>query len=296
MNLGEKILQLRKVNGMSQEELASQLTISRQAISKWELGESVPDTENVLQLSKLFGVSTDYLLNDNYENSHEIRLSELPVEAKASNGKNAIMENVQAKSRKPPLLLDIVFVFVTVLATLSILQLPALIGYSVLGFLTVALQVVAVLYVPTYLFIVRPRKMKCHKVNALIGKSAIMNRVFWGAGASVALFVCYLLCRHIFIELHNNTGWPMVMFLLGLVVVFIAAFLGAKKVIVCTATGYVVSFIVGIVFNYEYDFIVDGIVQSRNYTAWVIWTVTFLVLIVAGIFWEVISKRIKGGV
>ena len=65
--LGRKIQQLRKSRGMSQEELASKLTISRQAISKWELGESMPDTENVVQLSKLFGVTTDYLLYDDYE-------------------------------------------------------------------------------------------------------------------------------------------------------------------------------------------------------------------------------------
>lgn len=62
--LGEKIHQLRKEKGLSQEELAGQLTVSRQAISKWELGESTPDTENVVQLSKIFGVSTDYLLHD----------------------------------------------------------------------------------------------------------------------------------------------------------------------------------------------------------------------------------------
>jgi len=72
MNLGDKIHQLRKVNGMSQEELATQLTISRQSISKWELGESIPDTENVLQLSKLFSVTTDYLLNDEYESDKDI--------------------------------------------------------------------------------------------------------------------------------------------------------------------------------------------------------------------------------
>lgn len=70
--LGEKIHQLRKGKGMSQEELASQLTVSRQAISKWELSESMPDTENVLQLGKLFNVSTDYLLNDEYENDTDI--------------------------------------------------------------------------------------------------------------------------------------------------------------------------------------------------------------------------------
>lgn len=70
--LGEKIQQLRKANGMSQEELAGNLTVSRQAISKWELGESMPDTENILQLSKLFGVSTDFLLNDDYESDKDI--------------------------------------------------------------------------------------------------------------------------------------------------------------------------------------------------------------------------------
>jgi len=72
MNLGEKILHLRKLRGMSQEELAAQITVSRQAISKWELGESIPDTENVVQLSKLFGVSTDYLLNDDAESDADI--------------------------------------------------------------------------------------------------------------------------------------------------------------------------------------------------------------------------------
>ena len=67
MTLGVKIQFLRKQNGMSQEQLASQLTVSRQAISKWELDSCVPDTDNIVQLSKLFKVSTDYLLNDDIE-------------------------------------------------------------------------------------------------------------------------------------------------------------------------------------------------------------------------------------
>jgi len=72
MNTGEKIHQLRKGLGMTQEELASQLDVSRQAISKWELGESLPDTENIIQIGKLFGVSTDYLLYDQYESDMDI--------------------------------------------------------------------------------------------------------------------------------------------------------------------------------------------------------------------------------
>lgn len=64
MKLGEKLQRLRKQSGLSQEQLASQLTVSRQAVSKWELDETMPDTENVVQLARLFGVSCDYLLRD----------------------------------------------------------------------------------------------------------------------------------------------------------------------------------------------------------------------------------------
>ncbi|MDR2182634.1 MAG: helix-turn-helix domain-containing protein [Clostridiales bacterium] len=64
MTLGEKIQVLRKQSGMSQEQLAERITISRQAISRWELNESVPDVDNIVQLSRIFGVSTDYLLKN----------------------------------------------------------------------------------------------------------------------------------------------------------------------------------------------------------------------------------------
>lgn len=64
MKLSEKILMLRKQVGLSQEELAEKLSVSRQAVSRWEVGSALPDAGNLLQLSKLFGVTADYLLND----------------------------------------------------------------------------------------------------------------------------------------------------------------------------------------------------------------------------------------
>ena len=67
MDIAEKIIKLRKTNGWSQEDLAEKLYVSRQAISRWENGTALPDAENVLQISKLFNVTTDYLLNDDYE-------------------------------------------------------------------------------------------------------------------------------------------------------------------------------------------------------------------------------------
>lgn len=67
MILAEKIMELRKKNGWSQEELAFQMEVSRQSVSKWESGASIPDLERILKLSQLFGVSTDYLLKEELE-------------------------------------------------------------------------------------------------------------------------------------------------------------------------------------------------------------------------------------
>lgn len=67
MILAEKITLLRKKNGWSQEELAEQMNVSRQSVSKWESAQSVPDLNKILLLSKLFSVTTDYLLRDELE-------------------------------------------------------------------------------------------------------------------------------------------------------------------------------------------------------------------------------------
>lgn len=64
MKLPEKIVTLRKGRGLSQEALAEQLGISRQAVSRWEQGSAQPDAGNLFQLSRLFQVSADYLLDD----------------------------------------------------------------------------------------------------------------------------------------------------------------------------------------------------------------------------------------
>ena len=62
MILADKIMEERKKNGWSQEELAEKLGVTRQSVSKWESAQSVPDLQRILRMSELFGVSTDYLL------------------------------------------------------------------------------------------------------------------------------------------------------------------------------------------------------------------------------------------
>ena len=90
MLLSEKIMSLRKRNGWSQEELAQQLGVSRQSVSKWESMASMPDIQKIMAMSELFRVSTDYLLRD--------ELEELPATAIAA---DYAASSVQSGSSDP---------------------------------------------------------------------------------------------------------------------------------------------------------------------------------------------------
>ena len=92
MKLSDKIIKLRKTKGWSQEDLAEKLNVSRQAVSRWENGTALPDANNILQLSRLFQVSADYLLNEEY-------CSAEPVPAVKENTDEAVSE----RNRNPKL-------------------------------------------------------------------------------------------------------------------------------------------------------------------------------------------------
>ena len=81
MILADKIIELRKKNGWSQEDLAEKLDVSRQSISKWEGAQSVPDMNRILRLSQVFGVSTDFLLKDDLDTDTLAADRPLPVDA-----------------------------------------------------------------------------------------------------------------------------------------------------------------------------------------------------------------------
>ncbi len=67
MKFHDKLIKLRKSKGISQEELAEMMDVSRQAISRWELGNTLPDVPNLLRISEIFDVSADYLIRNDYE-------------------------------------------------------------------------------------------------------------------------------------------------------------------------------------------------------------------------------------
>lgn len=72
MKFNEKLIELRKATGFSQEELANKLNVARQTVSKWELGETTPEMDKLVKLSEIFNVTLDELIkdeNDNQKNS-----------------------------------------------------------------------------------------------------------------------------------------------------------------------------------------------------------------------------------
>lgn len=72
MSISEQLIHLRKIKGLSQEELASLMNVTRQAVSKWETGQTVPDSEKIIHLSEIFGVTTDYLLKGEETNHPDV--------------------------------------------------------------------------------------------------------------------------------------------------------------------------------------------------------------------------------
>ena len=72
MIFADKLIELRKRSGWSQEDLAEQMGVTRQSVSKWEGAQSVPELEKILQLARIFGVSTDYLLKDELETAEAV--------------------------------------------------------------------------------------------------------------------------------------------------------------------------------------------------------------------------------
>lgn len=76
MTCGQKITNIRKENNLTQEQFAEMLNVSRQSVSKWELGTSFPDTEKLIKISKLFSCSIDYLLKDEIESKDINQLQE----------------------------------------------------------------------------------------------------------------------------------------------------------------------------------------------------------------------------
>lgn len=120
MILADKIIRLRKKHGWSQEELAEKMQVSRQAVSKWEGAQTMPDLEKILMLSKLFGVTTDYLLKDEIEDEEFTDESSISVKRVTIEQANEFL-----RQRKSASIQIAVGTFLCVIAVIPLLLLCA---------------------------------------------------------------------------------------------------------------------------------------------------------------------------
>lgn len=109
MTFAEKVFKLRRQAGLSQEELAEKLDVSRQAISRWEMGVAIPDAANLLQLSRLFDVTVDYLIKDELSSDEDIPI----VKSKQA--------DVCKETKKLPVMRNAVWMGAAIAVVLSIL-------------------------------------------------------------------------------------------------------------------------------------------------------------------------------
>lgn len=124
MNLSKTIYELRKANRMSQEQLAEKMNISRQSISKWETGESLPDIDRLLELSRIFHVSIDYLLMPS-------EVDELTIPIKTIEKKHANLQTeVQKQQVKNHRILSCAFIYIVALAVFAFLHFPYIEMYT----------------------------------------------------------------------------------------------------------------------------------------------------------------------
>ena len=144
IEIADRLIKLRKKHGYSQEDLADKLGLSRQAVSKWERAEASPDTDNLICLSKLYGISLDELLStdedvdtivkeqvkEDKEGIHlvdddgsEVHISNKGVKAFDKNG-----HMLQKEKSKPLLILDIIDACLSFLALLTYILLGVFLG------------------------------------------------------------------------------------------------------------------------------------------------------------------------
>jgi len=98
MRLEEKLTHLRKREGLTQQKLADALNVSRQAISKWEVGTAVPSTDNLIHLGRLFGVAVDVLVNEQLDLDGkpdiDIEEPEVPAEPAVAEKKRPVAPSI----------------------------------------------------------------------------------------------------------------------------------------------------------------------------------------------------------
>jgi len=175
MNIGERILKLRKEKGLSQEDVANIIGVSRQTISKWETGESNPDFDKILPLCDLYNISTDELIRGenkfNVEKFKEIETSELKEENDEEFKKEII--SYKPIKRFEPLVVSI-SVFLYFISVVWIIMIESLDVISDEMMVSIFLVIVAIpTCILTYYYMSVGNKKRCLKEQAKLNENNI---------------------------------------------------------------------------------------------------------------------------
>jgi len=177
--LGERLYELRKGRGLSQEELAERLGISRQAISKWECGESLPDTDNLIAISRLYGVSLDELVGNAPEKAEEnAETEEAKVEEPDTEETDSIFDEDEDEPKgKKSTLVRVLYAFPYPVA--------ATIAFLLWGILAGGWHIAWTLFitVPIYYSLVdciRARKLSCFAYPVFAAFAYLLMGMAWG--------------------------------------------------------------------------------------------------------------------
>ncbi len=248
MILADKIINERKKNGWSQEELADMLGVSRQSVSKWEGAQAVPDLQKILKLAEIFGVSTDYLLKDEIEaeeTSGEMREASDNIPPLRKVTLSEVNEFIAAKKWETPRIAIATFLCITCPVLLIFMA-----GLSEIGLikenLAVGIGLVALfvmIAVAVFMFIMTSNRMKKYDyfrnedfeteygVTGIIKekKEAIENRntITIAVGVVMCICACLPLIITALAEASDFIIVCMVCVLLVLIAVAVAIFINA---------------------------------------------------------------------
>lgn len=116
MDLAEKLLNLRKANGLTQEQLAEKLGVSRQSVSKWESGQAVPELDKVIAICEVFHVTADYLLKPSDMDILSVKTKMLEKQQKN------LEDEIHKKERKRNIILGCVAIYLIAFAVIMLIE------------------------------------------------------------------------------------------------------------------------------------------------------------------------------
>ncbi|MCL2410448.1 MAG: hypothetical protein FWC97_02280 [Treponema sp.] len=189
----------------------------------------------------------------------------------------------------------IISILLIIIGFWNIVRIQVSYEVSVMGYISIIFPAVAILYIPLYLLLVRPRKTKINTkpIKNYATINSITHSVLWALVAVSLLWICYILW---YILSSNDIiavlrweflrGWSFNLLVFGAIIILIASIFFAKKVMICTVIGYVFGFVFALILNTDTFDPNPGIYVNN---AWVIWTISYLIFIIAGIIWEIAS-------